>query len=119
MKTLIVMLAASACLAAPTAFADPIESNPQTSTNDYTFDACAGWSCLSQVPHYALPPSHTIVHVDGGDEGYNLTWAVPVEEYYVVAATNEPPVSVPEPGTLVLLLSGILLIAYQRRAKSL
>lgn len=116
MKTLIVMLAAAACLAAPTVFADLIKEDPQTSTNDYTFGACAGWSCLSQDPQSASPPSETIVHVDGGDKGYILTWPVPVEEYYIVSVTRDPPTSVPEPGTLLLLLSGILLIAFQRRA---
>jgi len=105
-KSLKLGLAAAACLGMTQALAVPIEVE------------------FSEVVVISASPAvvtdvqdMTLTHIVGGDEGYNPMTTTHFVQYST--AYYSPPdqsVTVPEPGSLVLLVTGLLLLAGRRRA---
>jgi len=89
----------------------------------YDLDAASGkWVASPMGAGSVVPANGTVVGFawSGFDESYNPTVQPPVYTFaQIIAKTTPPPVSVPEPGTILLLGSGLAgVAAYVRLRKS-
>jgi hypothetical protein len=88
----------------------------------FDLDAATGkWVASTLGAGSVVPTGGTVVGFawSGFDENYNPTIQPPVYTFDQIVAATTPPVSVPEPGTLLLLGSGLAgVAAYVRIRKS-
>ena len=130
MRQFLIVIAAAAWLAAPFAFADTIEINVadvqhvQTETHTAFADAMEIDTQNLLDSHPAVQPAIPLSHFSAGAPGVepagsNLTAQsdyVQLPKHVSFIEPMSKVVSVPEPGTALLLVSGLLLLAGRRLA---